>query len=66
MAESGTVYIVAAGAGAPLYGVDTSCEHTHVIESTRNYVIVDVEGRSLKVRAYRLDGSELDAFDYSK
>lgn len=66
VAESGTVYIVAAGAGAPLYGVDTSCEHTHVIESTRNYVIVDIVGRSLKVRAYRLDGTELDAFDYAK
>jgi hypothetical protein len=66
VAESGTVYIVAAGAGAPLYGVDSSCYHTHFTESVANYVIVDVSGRTLTLTAYRLDGSVLDTFTYTK
>ena len=63
--ESGTVYIVAAGVGAPLYGVDT-CYHTHVIESVRNYALVEIEDRTLRYTAYRLDGTTPDEFEYSK
>jgi hypothetical protein len=64
--RSGTIYIVAAGAGAPLYGVDPSCFHTHATESVRNYVIVDIDGLTLTYTAYRLDGSVLDEFTYTK
>jgi hypothetical protein len=63
--QSGTVYIVAAGAGAPLYGVDT-CYHTHVTESTRNYVLVDIDDKTFHYTAYRLDGTVLDEFEYTK
>jgi hypothetical protein len=66
VAQSGTVYVVAAGAGAPLYGVDPSCYHTFVTESVRNYVVIDVEGRTLRYKAYRQNGTELDAFEYTK
>ncbi|MCA9622308.1 MAG: metallophosphoesterase family protein, partial [Myxococcales bacterium] len=62
---SGTVYLVAGGAGAPLYG-SGSCYHTRVSESVRNYTSVAISGRSLSLRTYRLDGSLLDSFDYTK
>lgn len=63
---SGTIYVVAAGAGAPLYGVDPSCFHTLKTESTRNYVIVEIEDTTMRYTAYRLDGSVLDEFSYTK
>jgi hypothetical protein len=66
VAGSGTVYVVAAGAGAPLYGVDPSCYHTQLTESVRNYVVVEIDGTTMHYTAYRLDGSVLDAFDYTK
>ncbi len=62
---SGTVYFVSGGAGAPLYGSET-CEHTVVNESTNNYAVVDVDGLSITYTAYRLDGSMLDQFSYTK
>lgn len=65
--NSGTVYVVAAGAGAPLYGVDpASSAFTQVAESVRNYLIVRIEGRTMHYTAYRLDGTVLDQFDYTK
>lgn len=63
---SGTIYVVAAGAGAPLYGSGTDCYHTYTGESIENYVVVDIEGRTMNYRAYRLDGSVLDEFTYTK
>lgn len=65
VAGSGTVYVVAAGVGAPLYGVDT-CFHTQISEKVRNYVIAEIEGNTLRFTAYRLDGSVLDSFEYTK
>lgn len=65
--NSGTVYVVAAGAGAPLYGVDPSASaFTQVAESVRNYLVVQIEGKTLHYTAYRLDGTVLDQFDYTK
>jgi hypothetical protein len=64
--ESGTVYIVAAGVGAPLYGAGNDCNFTQLTESVRNYVVVDIEDRTFSLKAYRLDGSVLDEFTYTK
>jgi hypothetical protein len=64
--ESGTVFVVAAGAGAPLYTAKSSCAHTQITESVRNFVIVDIADRKMKYAAYRLDGTTLDQFEYSK
>lgn len=68
IAGSGTVYVVSGGAGASLYGVDpaSSCEFSRTTEMTHHYVLVDVADRSLKYEALRMDGSQLDAFSYSK
>ena len=63
--ESGTVYVVAGGAGAPLYGTGTDY-FTALTEKTRNYVVIDIDGRTLKYTAKRLDGSELESFTYTK
>jgi hypothetical protein len=63
--QSGTVYVVSGGAGAPLYGSET-CPHTRVNESTNNYAIIDIDGTTLRLVAYRLDGSVLDQFTYTK
>lgn len=66
VAGSGTIYVVSAGAGADLYGADDSCVETFLTESTQNYVIVDVEDRTLRLNAYRLNGTVLDSFVYTK
>jgi hypothetical protein len=64
--ESGTVYVVAAGAGAPLYGVDDSCNHTHITESVVNFLVIEIEDRTMRYQAIRGDGSMLDEFEYTK
>jgi acid phosphatase type 7 len=65
IAESGTLYVVAGGAGAPLYPAGR-CYHTHVAERTRGYVVVDLDGRRMRYRAMRLDGTEIESFAYAK
>jgi len=56
---------VAGGAGAPLYRSGV-CGHTHRSESTRSYVVLDIDGRTLRYRAMRLDGSVIESFEYTK
>lgn len=66
IAESGTIYVVSGGAGAPLYGVRGDCAHTQQIEMTRHFVMVEIEGRTLRYSAIALDGSIIDRFEYTK
>jgi 3',5'-cyclic AMP phosphodiesterase CpdA len=61
-AGSGTVYVVAAGAGAGLYPLKENCPHAAVKEQAYHYLVADVAERKLAVKAYRLDGSVLDQF----
>lgn len=65
---SGTVYIVAAGVGAPLYRVGTDCPTTTPAgQSVRNYVQFDITGRRLRARVFRvLDGMVIDEFGWTK
>lgn len=64
---SGTVYMVAAGVGAPLYPVETSCPTSREGTSTRNYVVFEIEGRSLHMTAYdALTDDVLDELEYIK
>ncbi len=66
--ESGTVYIVAAGAGGDLYNADppANCAFSYYTEKVNNYVMVDVDDRTLHFQALRLDGTVIDSFDYTK
>jgi hypothetical protein len=61
-AELGTTYVVAAGAGADLYGNDMSNAFTEVAEITQNFVIVDVADGTLTLTAYDLGGNVIDTF----
>jgi hypothetical protein len=63
--ESGTLYVITAGAGADLYGTGM-CYHTYATEKVHNYVIVELEGRTMRYAAYRLAGSVLDQFEIQK
>lgn len=63
---SGTVYLLSGGAGAPLYSAKSSCTHTYIAESTRNYAVVDITGNKIHVKASRLDGTVLDEFEFTK
>jgi 3',5'-cyclic AMP phosphodiesterase CpdA len=65
VAESGTLYVVTGGSGAPLYDNGT-CPHTHLSEKIENYVVIDIDGRTLRYQAKRLDGSQIESFEYSK
>lgn len=64
---SGTVYLVAAGVGAPLYPVETSCPTSREGTSTRNYVTFEVSGRSIHMTAYdALTNDIIDELEYIK
>jgi hypothetical protein len=64
---SGTVYVIAAAAGAPLYDVSDQCEFSHVAHSIQNYVVVEIENRELRYTAYNaMTDTELDSFSYRK
>ena len=61
----GTIYVVAAGVGAPLYGNGMEW-WTEYSESVPNYAIVNVDGNTLDFTAYRLDGTVIDEFTLTK
>lgn len=61
----GTIFTVIAGVGAPLYdnGQDW---WTETSEKTSPYAIIRVQGDTLEFTAYRDDGTELDAFTWTR
>ncbi|MFO0564096.1 MAG: metallophosphoesterase family protein [Polyangiaceae bacterium] len=65
---SGTLYVVSGGASGDLYGVDppASCYFSQVTEKVHHYVVIEIEGKTLRYKALRLDGTELDKFEYGK
>jgi hypothetical protein len=63
--ENGTVYVVSAGVGAPLYENGTGY-WTAKSESVENYTVVEIDGLTMKFKAKRLDGTVIDEFTYTK
>ena len=64
---SGTLYIVAAGVGAPLYGVADTCPETHIARSIQNYAIVDINDRTLTFTVRNpMNDQIIDEFSYTK
>ncbi len=63
---SGSIYVTAGGAGAPLYSTGSDCPLEHVTESTRGYVVIDIDGTKLDYRAVRLDGTEIEKLSLTK
>jgi Calcineurin-like phosphoesterase len=63
--SKGTVYVVSGGGGAPLYGA-AKITTTHTQQSTYNYVDVQADPNKLTIKAYKLDGSPLDAYSISQ
>lgn len=64
---SGTLYIVAAGVGAPLYNVSTACPFTQDARAETNYGVVDIEGREISITIRNvLTNVVIDEFSYSK
>lgn len=64
---SGTIYMVAAGVGAPLYPVNTTCPTSLEGESVRNYVVFEVADRTIHMTAYdALTNTVLDEIEYTK
>jgi hypothetical protein len=61
----GTIFVVAAGVGAPLYD-NGSQWWTSKSEKVPSYVILRVAGDRLEFNAYRLDGTGLDEFVWEK
>jgi hypothetical protein len=66
VAGNGTMYVVSGGAGAPLYAIDPPTTGTIVAESTYHYVIIEIEGKTMRYHAYRLAGTDLDVFEYTR
>ncbi len=65
-ADNGTIYVTAGGAGAPLYPTANNCPLEKTTESTRGYVVIDIDGKKLDYKAVRLDGSEIEKFELAK
>jgi Calcineurin-like phosphoesterase len=62
--KNGVHYFITGGGGAPLYDVDTPPESIKIkVESTENFVVVDVDGASAHVRALKPGGQVIDAAD---
>lgn len=59
---AGTTYVVAAGAGADLYGNDLSNAFTAVANVTHHFVVVSIDGGTLDLTAYDLAGNVIDTF----
>lgn len=68
VSESGTIYVVSAGAGGDLYNADpaSACDFSYITEKVNNYVVIGIEDRTLTYKALRLDGSEIESFTYTK
>jgi predicted phosphodiesterase len=62
--KNGIHYFVTGGGGAPLYDVDAPpALITQKVEKTENFVVVQVDGKSIHVEGRRLDGSIIDTAD---
>ncbi|MGB9601015.1 MAG: metallophosphoesterase family protein, partial [Myxococcota bacterium] len=61
----GLRYIVAGGGGAPLYSAGQS-QYTIYSESVLHYVVFNVYGPDVSGCAYRVDGSVMDCFNWTK
>lgn len=62
--KHGIHYFITGGGGAPLYDVDKPPEGiTRKVASTENFVVVNVNGKSAHVEAFKPDGQEVDAAD---
>jgi hypothetical protein len=64
---SGTVYLVAAGVGAPLYEVSTACPTTYAARAERNYVTVQITGGRIEVTVRNaMTDAVIDQFGWDK
>jgi 3',5'-cyclic AMP phosphodiesterase CpdA len=61
-ASNGTVYVVAAGIGAPLYDIETNCFWTERAEKIPTYVILDITETTISATTYDLQGGVVDTF----
>lgn len=69
--STGTVYVVAAGVGAPLYGVGAAgagdCGLFVKTQQVENYVTVQIDGNSADIKAYDLNtGNVIDQMQKTK
>ena len=64
---SGTIYLVSAGVGAPLYGVSDECSTTEIAAGVTNYTLIEIEDRQLHLTAYDpATGAVIDEITLSK
>jgi hypothetical protein len=62
---AGTVYVVTGGGGKSLHATAT-LPFTAFTESAYHFVVLDVAGTSLTLRAIRRDGTEMDRMTITK
>lgn len=63
--SDGTIFVVAAGVGAPLYENGRKF-HTAISESKESYVLVDIDGLTLNYTAKRLNGTVIETFSHTR
>ncbi|VUT26634.1 MAG: Calcineurin-like phosphoesterase [Candidatus Methanolliviera sp. GoM_oil] len=66
VSEEGTIYIISAGAGAPLYPLNEEDKRFLYAESCYNYVLVKVGGDTLTLKAKYPDGEAFDSLTLKK
>ena len=63
--ETGIVYVVTGGAGAPLYQIGSNWWSAYT-ESTYHYVEIIIQGRNLQLKTFDLDNQEIDSYSLIK
>jgi 3',5'-cyclic AMP phosphodiesterase CpdA len=63
--DNGTIYVVAAGVGAPMYDVGRSFWTAESLK-TPTYVILDISDTAINATTYDLSGTRVDSFDITR
>lgn len=64
--DQGTVHVIAAGGGAPLYSADPAWWHATGPISEYSYTIFDASESTLNMKAYDTDGNVIDRMEIQK
>ena len=62
----GTIYVISAGAGAPLYPLNKGDERFSYAESCHHYTLVEVDGNVLTLRAKYPEGEVFDSLTLNR
>jgi len=61
--DYGITYVVTGGGGAGLYGFERDLPQSRVRKMVHHFMIMDVDGKTMKVKSIDIDGNVFDTFE---